>query len=1096
MNKIAPLLCLVSCLVSTLTGQTKYPDDYENVEGAYINLGATQSSHATAVSGVEGFYLNTQDSTVLHFNGATGAEVHYRTPWLPVACGIWNNGSGVRYLVIISQGTHSIALLNTATGNIDAIANVGHEPRDLVIDQSTNRAFIACGGDDIVQEYILNATGPPSHVTDYPINSKHPVSLDLRSDGKVLVSTLISGNDTKADNRGLFTAKEAVISGVGLPDEDIFLIDPIFQTVTPLITGVGTANTCVRIAPNGDIWVIGLQSDNANPARQSEALLNGRFATNSLSIYDGTTLALKQRTDLDEVVGSPNTYTPGTSGSYPWDMVFLNDGSALIACTASDSLVKVGGAGLKQSRTPLIRGTLPRDLALDTTGTLLSVICEGTTEVQFFNVVSGLPVYALSLDLGHDPTPDLVLQGKKLFFNSDFSANGRFTCAHCHLEGGADLLAWNLSDKPTDDKGPMVTQTLRGIHRTGQFHWRGERPELSDFQVAFTGLLGSPQPMTPQEFEAFEAYVFSLRNPANPFQREDRQIDNSMTVIPDGTTLIGKPVDGETVFNTKGFVLGNTCRDCHILPVGTNHDIQGTDVESLLPRRTQMKAAPFHELWRKIQPQVTLTNNNRAPLLGSGFSHAGLLRDLFRFHGPFPLTDQERADLTAFLTQVDQGLGKVVHRGYRLATGSPDNASINNFLMVEAMPATGRPNPNCDVVMFGTVDINGSLFSSSWFYDRAQNLFVSEQAGTSRALTYFLNASHVAQNNADLIVLGVPVGMGERFGVDFDADGLFNGDEAPNGTNIYQADFDADGFPDGYEVQHGTNPLNISAPYPPDTTAPSILNPRVQWLTSHAGRVTFHTDEPCRATVIARTTGHSLSFSTDTFEKTHDLILNGLFSSLPAGDRVYAIAVEATDHSGNRSTFNFSTSPVVNNQNKTQLQAQIDQTIIDDLKIAGWYADHANNNLIVTLQSKVTLKWNYFQGPRVPAANQVVIYRVFVDSGSGHTLHSNWSYQVAPGNPTSFLVNGAAYGTPPSQLAGPFVITQPTIGDGLSVETISIQGLNPGDRVRINVEAVVPVDATYNPAAPDFGTATILSPLAIWDFATTKKENRGLERTF
>jgi len=108
----------------------------------------------------------------------------------------------------------------------------------------------------------------------------------------------------------------------------------------------------------------------------------------------------------------------------------------------------------------------------------------------------------------------------------------RLRCASCHIFADFDSLAWNLGDPdaevsdntqpgatpllPTEStfhpmKGPMTTQTLRGLATHGGMHWRGDRVDgffgtdpcteptgapcdedlsFNDFIVAFEGLLG------------------------------------------------------------------------------------------------------------------------------------------------------------------------------------------------------------------------------------------------------------------------------------------------------------------------------------------------------------------------------------------------------------------------------------------------------------------------------------------------------------------------------------------------------------------------------------------------------------------------------
>ncbi|MGQ9427461.1 YncE family protein [Gilvimarinus sp. F26214L] len=95
-------------------------------------------------------------------------------------------------------------------------------------------------------------------------------------------------------------------------------------------------------------------------------------------------------------------------------------------------------------------------------------------------------------------------------------------------------------------KGPMTTQTLRGLSTHGAMHWRGDRangffnddpenPTLDDafneelsfknFIVAFEGLNGMDGHITPEEMQAFSDFMLSVLPPPNPI----RALDNSLT---------------------------------------------------------------------------------------------------------------------------------------------------------------------------------------------------------------------------------------------------------------------------------------------------------------------------------------------------------------------------------------------------------------------------------------------------------------------------------------------------------------------------------------------------------------------------------------
>jgi hypothetical protein len=78
------------------------------------------------------------------------------------------------------------------------------------------------------------------------------------------------------------------------------------------------------------------------------------------------------------------------------------------------------------------------------------------------------------------------------------SSNGEASCSSCHIFGDFDSLTWDLGN-PDDMalnnpnpfefggsssfaplKGPMATQSLRGMANHGPMHWRGDRTGGND----------------------------------------------------------------------------------------------------------------------------------------------------------------------------------------------------------------------------------------------------------------------------------------------------------------------------------------------------------------------------------------------------------------------------------------------------------------------------------------------------------------------------------------------------------------------------------------------------------------------------------------
>ena len=183
------------------------------------------------------------------------------------------------------------------------------------------------------------------------------------------------------------------------------------------------------------------------------------------------------------------------------------------------------------------------------------------------------------------PSPPSVVAGRPFLYDAgQTSTNGEAACASCHIFGDFDSLAWDLGDPdgsvltnpnpfrtppglsstPTSHslKGPMTTQTLRGMANNGPMHWRGDRTAglnpggtpldahgaFERFNLAFVGLTGMPghcsvtlsqacDDLTPcpgvelcvglqgADMDAFTDFILQVMLPPNPI----RALDSSLT---------------------------------------------------------------------------------------------------------------------------------------------------------------------------------------------------------------------------------------------------------------------------------------------------------------------------------------------------------------------------------------------------------------------------------------------------------------------------------------------------------------------------------------------------------------------------------------
>lgn len=225
-----------------------------------------------------------------------------------------------------------------------------------------------------------------------------------------------------------------------------------------------------------------------------------------------------------------------------------------------------GAASMVKGRVPTVEG--PTGVAVDRARNRIFVVGRFRNQLQTMN----LSTFA-SLDvssIGFDPTPDDIVNGRRFMYAGTTSAHGDQSCASCHLFGDTDNLSWDLGDPlgsfipaggPLEgfdpEKGPMMTQSLRGHINTGPLHWRGDRPNFAAFNNAFLTILGRNDALPDSQMSAFDDFTAALVYPPNPNQNLDRSFPDA----PPGQPSARR---GENIFmNYPSGPTGQTCNSCH-----------------------------------------------------------------------------------------------------------------------------------------------------------------------------------------------------------------------------------------------------------------------------------------------------------------------------------------------------------------------------------------------------------------------------------------------------------------------------------------------------------------------------------------------------
>lgn len=1017
-------LALCGALASAQTA----PGDYLAVDDTprdFTNLNAEAVRPlALSADGAELYALNTHGSQVLCFGGEPLAErARHDTPLFPVALAVMGEE-----LLIVCEGTTCLVRMDRADGRVRGLLPLASEPGDIVVDEGRQRAFVACAGADALVEVALDSF---SIRRTLQVPSKRPRFLALEPDGSVLVAPGVSGNNTGVLFDELVDFADAAVSpGGGLPDADLFRLRVGDTALRPVLRGLGSLLFAHGRNPaTGEYWMLNVESRNADPERQGERALRGRFAENRLSIAtlpptsSGTRL---QALDLDDVdPGERVRYQAGRSVSQPFGLAFAGDGRAFVAAPSADKVLVLEPSGARRAELVLPGGAIPLASLVDEGRAMLWVHGWGANQLYGFELHSSVVTPQTVLGLGSDPTPPSVRAGRRVFYDASFSAAGRFTCNHCHPGGGADGLLWDLSDQPLDDKGILVTQTLFGLEPKFPYHWRGERA-LGDFNPAFRDLLGHSAPLPTETFAALESFLFSLQPPANPNQDPTRRLVRRAGQ--------GDPVRGQDLFADLPTDGAFTCLECHALPLGTNADVI-TFTFSPLAARTHLEAPALGDgsLAFKSQPlaSVRLPGNLTIglPVLGAGFGSRGGAQSLAAFVGGFPplFEDDGIPDVQAFLEQFDQGLSPAAQMALLFETDSAaaSGAAIEDVLLEQARRGW------IDVVAWGRLGPAGEERPVRWLFDAARERFLPSDS-TLRSLAWAeFRARHEA-GDLRTIVQGLPPGNGRTF---------------------------------AFEREGRASPANEPLAF--------VVPPRLLWANARVAKFTFETSVPTEWEVRYRTlTGPTRTQRSRDRARVHTLVLQDLQPSTREVARFdYAADLTVTDARGKElgaSLPRFSSG----------LSVALPQSRVVVVDEAAWErTDWDLRTRTLAARARFRLVSKPGAGLDLAAPQRVVIARLVADGAVHRSL--------AGAAPTEFTINGEPY----DALSGPFLFSSLSAADGWAEFEFTAPGLAGGAELVLQVVAIPFVDrATFDPRAPDFdGFATLA-----WSLPETRPEARQL----
>ena len=540
-----------------------------------------------------------------------------------------------------------------------------------------------------------------------------------------------------------------------LPDNDLFAIDATAAApaVTVRVAGLGTTLFNLAVHPDGRVFASNTEARNEVRFEGSGArgtTVRGRIADNRISIAAAsggavTAVHLNPHVDFsrpmrqpapaaerDRSLAQPTALAFNAAGDTLYVAAF---GSAKVAALPVASLTPTGFSPDPARHITVPDG--PAGIALNAAGSRLFVYSRIAHAVS---VVDTGTRTVLQIRPMFSPEAAAVKGGRRFLYDAlATSSNGTASCASCHVFGDMDHLAWDLGDpdlgmltnlndyvsnSPRTTarfhplKGPMATQTLRGMKGNGPLHWRGDRmgrnratvrgatetleeAAFKEFNPAFVALNGREAPLAAADLQAFTDFAMQLAMPPNPV----RALDNSLT--PD-------EAQGRDIYlNTPTTLLGS-CDNCHRLrpeqgQFGTSGLMSfegGRITENFkVPqlRNIYAKAGMFGFSLDAGAPGAT-----GEQIRGFGFSNDGAIDTLDNFFKDpvffFPApADDNRRKVIAFVLAMDSDLAPVVGQQVTWRPGSSE-AVESRLALLRQRAATTGPRAECDLTVRGNID--------------------------------------------------------------------------------------------------------------------------------------------------------------------------------------------------------------------------------------------------------------------------------------------------------------------------------------------------------------------------------------------------------
>lgn len=666
-----------------------------------------------------------------------------------------------------------------------------------------------------------------------------------------------------------------------LPDHDVFAINATTLAQSDDYEHVGTILFNMVTNPaSGRIYVSNTDAQNLTRFEgpgTATSTVQGNLAQSNISVINpgtGTVDVRHLNKHINYSVLPAPVGTEDHSLATPVEMAVNAAGTTLYVAAFGSGKVGVFSTAALEADTfdPTvdsanyipITGGGPGGLVLDEARNRLYVFTRFDNGVSVVNTTTGTESYHLNFP---NPEPASLTDGRFMLYDAlATSTNGEASCSSCHIFGDFDSLAWDLGDPDggigtnpntinlnaaAGDqnggaannqfhpmKGPMTTQTLRGMATSGHMHWRGDRADgffgldgannndedlsFRNFIVAFEGLVGDDvHPTDAQrqaDMQAFADFQLQVLLPPNPIRAIDNGLNTDEQAGRDfffGDHGGNDCSDGACLFGSEG-TLGFSCNGCHELDpgqgfFGTNGNMSFENEEQII------KIPHLRNMYQKVgmfgMPDMPFFDQNPGDnahqgdqVRGTGFLHDGSTSTIFQFLKASVFSnnailnagfdgvgsssqDHQRERVEAFMLAFDSDLAPVVGQQVTLnATTLPLGDTVTRLATLEQSAddaftslVLGGAVTECDLIVKGNI---GGV-DRGWLFDPAQGAsgMYEPDSALEPAVSRGDLETLAAVAGQELTFTCMPPGAGTRAGIDRDLDGSLDFDEVTNLTD-------------------------------------------------------------------------------------------------------------------------------------------------------------------------------------------------------------------------------------------------------------------------------------------------------------------------